>query len=99
MASGSSRPQIDQVHTVVKSSGAHLRSLGVCQSLTHAIRFNRLRQPLHVVGGGEMKWGLAAIMASTTTVARDFSGDKCRRSEETAGYKDLQLQLPSKSDL
>ncbi|ONM09938.1 hypothetical protein ZEAMMB73_Zm00001d034300 [Zea mays] len=29
----------------------------------------------------------------------DFSGDKCRRSEETARYKDLQLQLPSKSDL
>jgi len=46
-----------------------------------------------------MKWGLAAVMASTTTVARDFSGDKCRRSEETAGYKDLQLQLLSKSDL
>ncbi|ONL95376.1 Protein LOW PSII ACCUMULATION 3 chloroplastic, partial [Zea mays] len=65
----------------------------------HAIRFNRLRQPLHAAGGGEMKWGLAAVMASTTTVARDFSGDKCRRSEETAGYKDLQLQLPSKTDL
>jgi hypothetical protein len=36
----------------------------------HAIRFNRLRQPLHAAGGGEMKWGLAAVMASTTTVAR-----------------------------
>jgi hypothetical protein len=38
----------------------------------HAIRFNRLHQPLHAAGGGDMKWGLAAVMASMMTVARFY---------------------------
>jgi hypothetical protein len=58
---GRSRARIEHGSILAWESVSHLR---------HAICFNRLRQPLHTAGGGEMKWGLAAVMASTTTVAR-----------------------------